>query len=782
MCLFVAGGASLSQAQKTSPPQESEKSLDTIRKEIEAVHKNLRQPSDDAKLLRHRAMALGLQSKARAIADTLTPILTAVQARLTELGPAAANKKETPNIATQRANLERSRATLDTQIRLARELSIQGAQTAEQISAIRRSQFNAHLSERRPSLLGPYFWSEFRDDIPGDLHRLDRLSDELIRAITQPPLWLWASLILGIAIVVGLWLKVQQGLLQLTTARIPPGRLRRALHALVLILLATLAPGMITQLVAIGLDWQQQLSENARALVGGLTGIVCFGGFITSLGLALLSPSRPSWRLFQISDRIVQQLRGFPLSLGIATVLVWFFDHVPVALNASLTTTIAMNSLATVLLIATLASGLKQLHHAQQPILPLADSAALPPTPLWAVVSMNIAWIVLGAALASVFIGYVAFGNFVAKQIVWTLVVLCASYLLCVLVDDFFITILGSSKEDTELSSHPTSRLRDQMAILLSGVTRLFIVIFALMLLLSKFGDTPLELLQTSDRLRNGLMIGSVQLQPTALIQGALVLVIGLYAIRLLKGWLTKRYLPTTALDLGMRLSTTTLFGYVGIVIVAALALGALGIGLDRLAWVASALSVGIGFGLQAVVQNFVSGLILLVERPVKVGDWVSVNNAEGDILRINVRATEIQMGDRSTVIVPNSEFITKVVRNVTHANPLGLVQIKLPLPLSIDADRAKNLIHEALVAQGSLLSDPAPNVFLDGIDNGALLFNAVGYVASPRQSYSTRSALLFDILKHLADAGIRLGKPPTLLVSATPDPCPPEETKSQKT
>src|SRR3546814_12894424 len=85
--------------------------------------------------------------------------------------------------------------------------------------------------------------------------------------------------------------------------------------------------------------------------------------------------------------------------------------------------------------------------------------------------------------------------------------------------------------------------------------------------------------------------------------------------------------------------------------------------------------SVGIGFGLQAVVQNFLSGLILLAERPVKVGDWVSLGGIEGDIRRINVRATEIQMGDHSTVIVPNSEFITKVVRNVTHASPLGRVR-----------------------------------------------------------------------------------------------------------
>jgi small-conductance mechanosensitive channel len=217
-----------------------------------------------------------------------------------------------------------------------------------------------------------------------------------------------------------------------------------------------------------------------------------------------------------------------------------------------------------------------------------------------------------------------------------------------------------------------------------------------------------------------------------------------------------------------MQTSATILFGYVGVVLTIGLWLSTLGIGLERIAWVASALSVGIGFGLQAVVQNFVSGLILLAERPVKVGDWVSLGSVEGDIRRINVRATEIQMGDRSTVIVPNSEFITKTVRNVTHANPLGLVQIKLPMPLNTDAGKARDIILSTFKDHENILETPAPNVFLDGVDNnGYLMFNATGYVNSPRQAYSTRSALLFEVLKRLTDEGLSLSKPPTLLVRA---------------
>jgi small-conductance mechanosensitive channel len=768
LSLLLVLGAAQSHAQTPTPQQEVEKQLDGARKEMEALRKNLAEQTDDAELLRRRAAALDIQSKADAIADKLTPILASVQARLTELGPATANVKEAHDIATQRADLEKSRTNLDAQIKLARLLSVEGGQTAEQVSTIRRAQFQARLGERRPSILGTPFWSEFRDDLPRDLDRFGSLRDELGAAIGGTPGWVWFSLAVGMAIVVGLWVAISRLLLRVTAARVPAGRLRRSFHALTLVLLATLGPGLIGQLVFIGLDWEGQLPDDTQSLVAGLAGIVCLGGYVSGLGMALLSPTRPSWRLPDIPDAIAQKLRWFPLALGPLIVLVWLLEALPVSLNASLNTTIALNSLVAFLLLGFVALGLVRMERARRAALRDPESGRAPPRPLWLVIAVGLVWIVLATALLGVLVGYVAFGNFAAKQVVWALIVLSSAYLLNVLVDDFFTTVLGVSKRDAETYEGTYEpRLRDQAAVLLSGAARIFIVLMACVTVLGQFAEGPMELLQRADQLRNGLSLGEVQLRPAALLQAALVLAAGLLGTRILKRWLINRYLPTTTLDPGMQTSATTLFGYIGVVVVVALSLSALGIGLERVAWVASALSVGIGFGLQAVVQNFVSGLILLAERPVKVGDWVSLGGIEGDIRRINVRATEIQMGDRSTVIVPNSEFITKTVRNVTHANPLGLVQIKLPLPLAVDAARAREVILAAFTDHADILETPAPNVFLDGIDNGNLMFNAQGYVGSPRQSYGTRSALLFEILKRLTDAGIGLGKPPTMLVSA---------------
>jgi len=110
-------------------------------------------------------------------------------------------------------------------------------------------------------------------------------------------------------------------------------------------------------------------------------------------------------------------------------------------------------------------------------------------------------------------------------------------------------------------------------------------------------------------------------------------------------------------------------------------------------------------------VQNFVSGVILLIERPVKVGDWVSVGGLEGDIRRIRVRATEIETFDHTTVIVPNSDLITKQVQNKTLGDPRGRVQLELSIASPADAERARDLILKIAADQADVLGDPAVRV-----------------------------------------------------------------------
>jgi len=767
LCLWL-GTAAHAAPQPERPPDaaQAESVLSDARKQIDDIRERLEDGGEDSQLVRWRADVLDIQSRADAMAEALAPQLASVTARLTELGEPPAGTREAPDVAAQRAQLQKDNRALDSQTKLARLLSVEAAQTAEQISTLRRDQFQARLGERRDSLLATPFWSELRGDLPRDLRRLADLNRELRQAAASTPAGIWIALALAIGAVLLLRAACSRLLVRLTATRVPPGRLRRSFLAVSVVVLAVATPGLIAELLHIGLTWDATLSEDTTDLLGSLVAVVCFGGYVAGLGHALLSPDRSSWRLPAIHDDVAQGLRHLPIVLGVLVVAIWLGDELPVLLNASLTTTISVTSLAALLLAATLAWGLRRCTRLQQQARQAAEDGRVPPRPFWLSVLVAVTWAVLVASVISLLAGYVAFGSFIVKQVLWTLAILCSAYLLSVLIEDGFSTLLAPAQRDED---DARNRTRGQAAVLLSGIGRVAVGLLAATLLLAPFGEGPSDLLHRMNQLHSGLQIGEVHLRPGALMQALVVLALCLIGVRLLRRWLANRYLPTTELDPGMQLSAATLFGYAGFVVAVALALSALGIGLERVAWIASALSVGIGFGLQAVVQNFVSGLILLAERPVKVGDWVSLGGVEGDIQRINVRATEIQMADRSTVIVPNSEFVTKTVRNVTHANPLGLVQVKLPMPLDADAQRVRALMLEAFAAHEGILETPAPDVFLEGIENGHLLFNARGYVGSPRNAYGVRSTLLYDILQRMAEAKLPLASPSTLVLARPP-------------
>ena len=144
----------------------------------------------------------------------------------------------------------------------------------------------------------------------------------------------------------------------------------------------------------------------------------------------------------------------------------------------------------------------------------------------------------------------------------------------------------------------------------------------------------------------------------------------------MLSGWvrsrLRRRWLTRTTMDRGAREATVTIIGYVGVALAFVIALAVAGFEFTNLAIIAGALSVGIGFGLQAIVNNFVSGLILLFERPIKTGDWIVVGNTEGYVKRISIRSTMIQTFDRADVIVPNSDLIANQVTNWMLYDPRG--------------------------------------------------------------------------------------------------------------
>ncbi|MCR5868811.1 DUF3772 domain-containing protein [Aquincola sp. J276] len=791
MLLALLLGFLLALLLAAAPPARAadvvDTALDAARLQVERIEKRLsgEAPVPGSELAESRRLLLQVQEEADRIAAEQAPELESARARLAELGPAPPTGGEAADVAEQRSGLQKTIETLDARIKLARLLVVQSQQLADQAAGQRRDRFRAALFERTESILSPGFWSELRTNAPRDLQRLRQLAGTMAEAAARTPGGAWAGL--G-ALVVGVfalrrWLS--RRLVAIAAERTPSGRVRRSVYAVAQALLAVLVPGTVAYALMRGIGWTLPETEPARVLLGSMLGAMCFSAYVAGLGAALLAATRPSWRLLPLPDEVATGLRWHPTLIGALIFVGWLVQRLASLVQASLATEVAVNGMYALALGVLLAHTVRRGERLRRRSHEVRDEREHLPRPSWMTLALFFARTLLAASVLAILIGYVALGAFVVRQVAWIATLAMTTFLLDALIDDVFTAWLasrsapgseaaGSAGPEGEADT-PGSRLRRQAAVLVSGALRLTVALVALVLVLAPFGEGPSDLLRRTDQLRDGITVGELQLRPTAVLQAVLVFLLATVVLRAVKRWFSDRFLPTTSLDAGMRASVATLLGFLGTVVSIGLGLSAIGLALDKVAWIASALSVGIGFGLQAVVSNFVSGLILLAERPVKVGDWVALGGVEGDIRRINVRATEIQMGDRSTVIVPNSEFITKVVRNVTHQSPQGLVQIKLPMPLDTDTERARQILLQAFVDHPDVLDNPAPNVQLDGIEAGNVVFNATGFVASPRQSYGVKSALLFQVLQALPAAGLPLWKPPSMVLRepAAPPPQP---------
>ena len=775
--LALVSLTAFAQPETTKPAQQTKESRDPgsflkgASQQVADIRKALGGEVDDATLEDLRDKAADIGASADRIVAERTPDLDSLNARIAVLGPAPEKgaAPESAEIASERSALEQQRGALDAEIKSARSISVEAQQLTGDIAEKRRANFQARLTERTASPLTPTFWSNLSSNLRNDRARLDAVRGGAVTAVVDgfaPDNRIYAIggiLVAIVLIVFGRWW-AERALMRLTSDRMPHGRLRRSALALAIVIVATAFTGFGAQAIWIGLDWHNAFSDTENQLARALVGAVFFGSFVAGLGRALLSPGRPSWRLPPIANEVASALAPFPWLLGGAIALSILLRRINRIANASLAATVAASLLSALLYGGLLLWALIRIARARreaEPAAPEAKPADAPAHSLWATMLLASGWIATATAVGAALLGFVAFAQFLAALILRILIVGGTFFLLVHLIEDICFTLVAAREKWMTQTLGVEKRTLDQVAVVLSGTFRVVAFVFAVSLVLAGFGSGRAELSQLGAQFgTRALRIGNIEITPDAVLGAVAVFFLGMLAIRALKGWLHDRYLPTTKLDPAMRGSVTTLLGYAGAIVVFAFALSALGISVERIAWVASALSVGIGFGLQAVVQNFVSGLILLVERPVKVGDWVALGDVEGDIRRINVRATEIQMGDRSTMIVPNSELITKTVRNVTLANAQGRVMIKLPMPLDTDADAVIAAMRGAFASNAAVLDNPAPSVTVDGIQNAALIFVGVAFIPNPRQAGGVRSEILLDLLARLREAGIAMVKP----------------------
>ena len=206
--------------------------------------------------------------------------------------------------------------------------------------------------------------------------------------------------------------------------------------------------------------------------------------------------------------------------------------------------------------------------------------------------------------------------------------------------------------------------------------------------------------------LKDGIKFGTVDFDLLSILYALLILVIAFSLLPFIKNNLVINWLKHSNLSSGAKDATQTLVGYVGVAIAILWALYVLGLNFKNVAIVAGALSVGIGFGLQNIVNNFVSGLILLFERPIRRGDWIVVGNTEGYVRDISIRSTRIETFDRADVIVPNSELISNQVTNWMLTNNVGRLKSAVGVAYGSDVEKVMEVLEIIANTHPDVISD----------------------------------------------------------------------------
>ena len=756
---------SLISDPRSVPLLAEDASVQDLNDQLDLIRQKVTGSANDDLLSTLRQAALQVQKQADTLAAKQILDLEHLDDQLNVLGPVQVN--EPPSLTQQRSALTRQKNTLLNEQRQASSLSQSASDMAAQIFSLRRSLFDSQISTRSASPISVVFWSNIIRPTDDDLSRLRGLYAD-VRSVTDTAVapgnrWFFVSMLFSALLV---WVTgrrvLEHTLVRLTVRWIPEGRLRRSALALAVGLATVLTISLAATLLRWGVLRDTVPSADMLTLLDQLQTLVVFCAFIVGLGRALLMRAHPSWRLPQIPDQIAVALAPFPVLMGLALMLIGTQERINSVIASSLALTAAVNGLTALAIALVFFFGLLRYRRTRRryALERMSGIAGLIPF---------VAGTWIGIALLALLSGYLTLAYFLTVKLLWMSVVAATAYLLIACFGDLCETLL-SPKQPGGLALGSalglSERHQAQASTILAGVGRTLLMFTAVLLAFLPSGSSPGELLAGLTQLDLGSKpLGNLNIAPGDILLALVLLAIGLFGVRVLKNWLGERLLPETNMDAGMRASLVTLVGYIGFVLVAVVVMSTLNISLTNLTWVVSALSVGIGFGLQAIVQNFISGLILLTERPVKVGDWVSLAGVEGDIRRINVRATEIQMSDRSTVIVPNSQFITQNVRNVTMGNALGVVGITLTLPLETDVLQIRELLLTAFTEHEDVLDTPAPSVTFKDLTANGLVIGVSGYVNSPRSVGTARSDLLFTVLGRLRELGVALSSPQSMVL-----------------
>ncbi|WP_298966481.1 DUF3772 domain-containing protein [uncultured Methylobacterium sp.] len=699
----------------------------------------------------------------RQVIDNLGPRLEAAKERLNQIGPKPKDAPEAQDVAEERAQREAAVAETDDTLRIARSLLVQSEQISDQISNRRRTAFTRALFERTDPLVSPDLWQRALGDVPRDLKSLESSAADAMVQVQRngtPLRLLLVALAIGVSVALYIGRRhIAPAVGHRASSARTPERGAKVLAAWRVFLIGAVPAVLGSFVVGYTVDVTDVMPARLLTVFHSLLGAIAFVAVVEAMADALLSPGRPAWRLIAMEDATAERINR--LAVGIAIVITGgrTIEALNAGISVGLPVTIVTKGLFALVVAVVLAIGLRRFAARAE-----TEEACLGPyvaaessTGIGGPLRL-VGWIVVAAIAASAVTGYIALSSFLINQLLWTAV--AASMLtLCILSVDSFVggALQNDSGFATALQANTGLRKRslNQIAVLITGFVRVVLLTAAAVILLATWGVDSTDLLASARAAFFGFKVGDVTISLSTIAVALALFAVGIVIARSVKRWLENTYLPATDLDLGLRNSIATIAGYVGFLVALAVAFSYLGLSLEKVTIVAGALSVGIGFGLQSIVNNFVSGLLLLWERPIRVGDLVVIGDNEGYVRRISVRSTEIQTFDRSAVIVPNSNLISGVVKNRVRGDRVGRVAITVNVLRNQDPVNAAELIVSCAKAHADVLKEPPPRVVFRKIGDPFLEFELIAMITDVGSQLKVQSDLNFAVFRTLSEKGL---------------------------
>ncbi len=787
--LLICGAAAPAWCVDASPaapaaaPVNSAASLDSVKQSLKKIETKLAGDNlTDADLAGLRGDLDPVSTQIQGVIADVTPKLAAVKARLDQLGkppdlkanPNAA--PEDPAIAKERADQEKLFASRDDLIKRAKLAQVQVDQIATFISERRRTLFANSVFQSSSSILSPHLWMSAASDIPSGLAAsrgvaMDYAS-QAVGVLEGRDRWLFGFSVLAlIGAIVGAAMVARR-----VIPREKSGRTRSDFQKAGAALWTASAVAVIPVSGLLGFyalgDWFGLGGDEFKPLAAALLQSVVVVALAAGIGNALLAPNRPQWRPVELTDAVAHRLMNLTLVVAVLIALGKMFEALNEMVSAALPLSVVARGTFSLLVGLALTQGLYGIVAAPEDA---AESASGRPanledeSPWWAAIRFAI-WTATLLVFGADLLGYVALSAFLVEQIAWATLVASLLFLLEKLVS-----------QGLEQAFRPNSRLSRamiasiglrreslaQLGALLSGALSLMLYAVAIFLVVARWGVQSHDAVGAMKSAFFGFSVGNVTISPWSLIVALALFGLGYGLTHAIQNWLEKSYLPLTNIDQGLKASLRTSVGYIGVLLSLLFAVAYLGIDLQKIALVAGALSVGIGLGLQGVVNNFVSGLILLWERAIRVGDLVAVGEDQGYVRRINVRATEIETFDHVTMIVPNGNLMTGTVKNFVTGDRIGRVKIPIQALWGADPEKVRETLLDVAKSHDEVVGIPAPTVLFTNIGPNSLDFEIVCFVENVERAGRVRSDLMFALFSALAEAGVNItGSTPAMNVS----------------